>query len=35
MEGVILRWSDHWLKGIDTAMLWEPSVHLFVMDENL
>jgi hypothetical protein len=35
MEEVILRWSDHRLKGIDTAMLWEPSVRFLVMDENL
>lgn len=25
-----LRWFDHWLKGIDTGMLQEPPVRLFV-----
>ncbi|MGH9065304.1 MAG: CocE/NonD family hydrolase [Acidimicrobiales bacterium] len=25
-----LRWFDHWLKGIDTGMLREPPVRLFV-----
>jgi putative CocE/NonD family hydrolase len=26
-----LRWFDHWLKGIDTGMLEEPPVRIFVM----
>jgi putative CocE/NonD family hydrolase len=35
LEGIILRWFDHWLKGIDTGMLREPPVTLFVMGENV
>jgi uncharacterized protein len=35
LEGIILRWFDHWLKGIDTGMLQEPPVKLFVMGENV
>jgi uncharacterized protein len=30
-----LRWFDHWLKGIDTGMLDEPPVRLFVMGANV
>jgi putative CocE/NonD family hydrolase len=29
-----LRWYDHWLKGIDTGLLDEPSVRVFVMGKN-
>ena len=29
-----LRWFDHWLKGIDTGVLDEPPVKIFVMGEN-
>jgi putative CocE/NonD family hydrolase len=29
-----LRWFDHWLKGIDSGMLREPPITLFVMGEN-
>jgi hypothetical protein len=29
-----LRWFDHWLKGIDTGILDEPPVRIFVMGEN-
>jgi putative CocE/NonD family hydrolase len=29
-----LRWFDHWLKGLDTGMLSEPPITLFVMGEN-
>jgi putative CocE/NonD family hydrolase len=28
------RWFDHWLKGIDTGILDEPPVKIFVMGEN-
>jgi putative CocE/NonD family hydrolase len=35
LEGIILRWFDHWLKAIDTGMLREPPVKLFVMGENV
>jgi uncharacterized protein len=30
-----LRWFDHWLKGIDTGMLGEAPVRLFVMGANV
>jgi len=29
-----LRWFDHWLKGIDTDIMQEPPVRIFVMGEN-
>lgn len=29
-----LRWFDHWLKGIDTGLLNNPPINLFVMGEN-
>jgi hypothetical protein len=34
LDGLLLRWFDHWLKGIDTGMLEEPPVKIFVMGEN-
>jgi putative CocE/NonD family hydrolase len=30
-----LRWFDHWLKDIDTGMLDEPPIKLFVMGANV
>jgi len=30
-----LRWFDHWLKGIDTGMMDEPPVKIFVMGANI
>jgi putative CocE/NonD family hydrolase len=30
-----LRWFDHWLKGIDTGMLNEAPIKLFVMGANV
>jgi uncharacterized protein len=30
-----LRWFDHWLQGIDTGLLEEPPVKIFVMGANL
>ena len=30
-----VRWFDHWLKGIDTGMLGEAPIKLFVMGENI
>ncbi len=30
-----LRWFDHWLKGIDTGMMDEPPIKLFVMGRNV
>jgi hypothetical protein len=29
-----LRWFDHWLKGIDTGILEEPPIHLFIVGAN-
>ena len=34
LHQIQLRWFDHWLKGIDTGILDEPPVKLFVMGEN-
>jgi putative CocE/NonD family hydrolase len=33
--GLQLCWFDHWLKGIDTGMMAEPPIKLFVMGANL
>jgi putative CocE/NonD family hydrolase len=30
-----LRWFDHWLKGIDTGIMAEPPVRIFVMGANI
>jgi uncharacterized protein len=30
-----LRWFDYWLKGIDTGIVAEPPVKIFVMGENV
>lgn len=30
-----LRWFDHWLKGIDTGIMDEPPVRVFVMGANV
>jgi putative CocE/NonD family hydrolase len=30
-----LRWFDHWMKGIDTGVLSEPPIKLFVMGANV
>jgi putative CocE/NonD family hydrolase len=32
---VQLRWFDHWLKGVDTGMLAEAPIQLFVMGSNV
>src|SRR5262249_17803694 len=29
-----LRWFDHWLKGVDTGILDEPPIKIFVMGDN-
>jgi putative CocE/NonD family hydrolase len=34
IHDVELRWFDHWLKGIDTGLMREPPVKIFVMGEN-
>lgn len=31
---LILRWFDHWLKGIDTGIMDEPPIKIFVMGAN-
>jgi hypothetical protein len=30
-----LQWFDHWLKGLDTPLLSEPPVQIFVMGSNV
>jgi uncharacterized protein len=35
MEGVILSWFDHWLKGIENGAEKEPPVRIFVMGDDL
>ncbi|MCB0155927.1 MAG: CocE/NonD family hydrolase [Anaerolineae bacterium] len=30
-----LRWFDYWLKGIDTGVMAEPPIRLFVMGDNV
>jgi uncharacterized protein len=34
LRGEMLRWYDHWLKGIDTGILKEPAVTYWVMGAN-
>lgn len=34
LPGTVIRWFDHWLKGIDTGMMKEPPVRIFVMGAN-
>jgi predicted acyl esterase len=34
LHGEILRWHDHWLKGIDTGVMNEPAVQYWVMGAN-
>jgi predicted acyl esterase len=31
---IVLRWYDHWLKGIDTGIMDEPPIKLFLMGAN-
>jgi putative CocE/NonD family hydrolase len=35
LDGMHLRWFDHWLKGINTGLMEEPPVRLFVMGTNV
>lgn len=35
MEGRVLRWYDHWLKGAKNGIEEEPPVRIFVMGENV
>jgi putative CocE/NonD family hydrolase len=34
LHEIQLRWFDHWLKGMDTGILDEPPVKIFVMGEK-
>ncbi len=34
LDQLHLRWFDHWLKGVDSGLLDEAPVRLFVMGEN-
>ena len=34
MHGKLLRWFDHWLKGLDNGVDKDPPVELFVMGAN-
>jgi putative CocE/NonD family hydrolase len=34
LPAILLRWFDHWLKGIDTGVMREPPVRIFVMGAN-
>jgi uncharacterized protein len=34
LHDVQLRWFDYWLKGVDTGILDEPPVKIFVMGDN-
>jgi putative CocE/NonD family hydrolase len=34
LPAVLVRWYDHWLKGIDTGLMSEPPVRIFVMGAN-
>ena len=34
LHQIQLRWFDHWLKGVDTGILEEPPVRIFVMGVN-
>jgi uncharacterized protein len=35
VHAIELRWFDHWLKGIDTGLMREPPVRIFVMGDNV
>ncbi len=34
LNGLWLRWFDHWLKGVDNGLAKEPPVRIFVMGAN-
>ncbi|MBV9119211.1 MAG: CocE/NonD family hydrolase [Chloroflexi bacterium] len=34
VRGLVIRWYDHWLKGIDNGIMAEPRVRLFTLGEN-
>jgi putative CocE/NonD family hydrolase len=31
---IVLRWYDHWLKGLDTGLMQEPPISIFVQGKN-
>ena len=31
---LLIRWYDHWLKGVDTGLMDEPPIRIFVMGSN-
>ena len=35
LDGIQLRWFDHWLKGIDNGIMDEPPVRIFVMGDDV
>jgi putative CocE/NonD family hydrolase len=35
IHDIELRWFDHWLKGIDTGLMREPPIKIFVMGDNV
>src|SRR5207245_535029 len=35
LDGLLLRWFDYWLKGIDNGIMHEPPVRIFVMGDNV
>ena len=35
LPGIILRYYDHWLKGLDNGVAEEKPVRIFVMGENV
>ena len=35
VEALAFRWFDYWLKGINTGIMDEPSVRIFVMGANI
>jgi putative CocE/NonD family hydrolase len=34
VSGLVLRWLDHWLKGVEDGIMEEPPVRYFVMGDN-
>jgi putative CocE/NonD family hydrolase len=35
LQAVLLRWYDHWLKGLDNGVAGDAPVRIFVMGENV
>lgn len=33
-QDIVLRWHDHWLKGIDTGIMEEPPINIYIMGAN-